>query len=178
MTTYSWLTLLAIILGPVFAVALTLAIERKRATEGRRLHILRMLLATRHMPADAQYNIAINLIPAEFNDQKEVMDAWRKYHSVVRERADEQTQADVSKRTNVAQSAMIFQIIRSVGLKLSEGDIQTETYVSQGFVDRDAFYIASLQAMPEIAQTLKEQRELTQIIVNAMPGRNQSIEPR
>jgi hypothetical protein len=47
---------------------------------------MRMLLSTRHMPADPLYSTAINLIPADFNDQIEVMDAWRKYHSVVRER--------------------------------------------------------------------------------------------
>jgi hypothetical protein len=179
MSTYSWLTLLAIILGPVFAVAITLAMERKRETEGRRLHILRMLLATRHMPADAQYNIAINLIPAEFNDQKEVMEEWRKYHALVRQHPDEQSQPDHIKRMTVAQSALIFQVMRSVGLKMSEGDIQTEAYVSQGFLYRDALYLASLKAMPEIAETLKDQRKLTQQIVDAIPKRDQPpVQPR
>jgi hypothetical protein len=173
MNTYSWLTLFAIVLGPVIAVAITLVTEHFRRVRERRIQIMRMLLATRHMPADAQYNTAINLIPAEFNDQKEVMDAWRKYHSLVREHPDEQSRADHTKRTTVAQSALIYQIMRSVGLKLSEGDIQTEAYVSQGFVDRDALYIASLQALPEIAAAIKAQVGLTQMIVDSIPKRDQ-----
>ncbi len=47
------LTLGAIVVGPTFAVAITLIIEKTRRTTERRLHIMRMLLATRHMPADA-----------------------------------------------------------------------------------------------------------------------------
>jgi hypothetical protein len=173
MNAYSWLTLIAIVLGPVVAVAITLVTESVRRARERRIQIMRMLLATRHLPADPQYNMAINLIPAEFNDQKEVMDEWRKYHALVRQPFDEQTKADHLKRLTVAQSALIFQVMRCVGLRLSEGDIQTEVYISQGFVDRDALYIASLQAMPEIAKTLDEQRKLTQIIVDAIPRRDQ-----
>jgi hypothetical protein len=172
MTTNEWLTLAAIIIGPISAVGITLWIDKTRRVRERQLYIMRMLLTTRHMPADAQYNAAINLIPAEFNDQDEVMALWRKYCVVVRERPDEQSRADHKRRTEVAQSAMIFQVMKSLGLKnLSEGDIQTEAYVSQGFIDRDNFYINSLRAMPEIAATLKRQSELTQTIVDNIPRR-------
>jgi hypothetical protein len=174
MSTYSWLTLLAIVVGPVVAVVITLITEHYRRARERRIQIMRMLLATRHLPADPQYNIAINLIPAEFNDQKEVMAKWREYHAHVRQHPDEASRAEFEKRANVTQSALIFQVMQSVGLKFSEGDIQTEAYISQGFVDRDALYQASLKAMPDIAETLDEQRKLTQIIVNAMPKRDQS----
>jgi hypothetical protein len=88
-----------------------------------------MLLTTRHTPAAPQYNAAINLIPAEFNDQKDVMDAWKKYHTLVREHPNEAQQADHLKRLGVTQSSLIYQIMTAVGLKLSEGDIQTEVYI-------------------------------------------------
>jgi hypothetical protein len=166
-----WLTLGAIVLGPIVAVGITLVIEKSRKTHERRVQIMRMLLATRHMPADAQYNAAINLIPAEFNDQKKVMDAWRMYQERVRESFTPENEAQHDKRVTAAQSGMIFQVMHCVGLKnLSEGDIQTQAYVSQGFVDRDKLYQDSLRAMPQIAETLKEQRELTQIIVAHLPG--------
>jgi len=48
------LTLGAIVGGPIFAVAIMLMIEKTRRTMERRLHIMRVLLGTRHMPADAQ----------------------------------------------------------------------------------------------------------------------------
>ncbi len=172
MTTNEWLTLAAIVLGPILAVGVTLWIEERRQTRGRQLHIVRMLLMTRHMPADPQYNAAINLIPIEFNDQEKVMDAWRTYHERVRQTPSPEQVADHQKRVSAAQSGMIFQVMRSAGLtNLSEGDIQTQAYVSQGFVDRDTVYVESLRALPAIAATMEKQRELTQRIVDALPQR-------
>lgn len=163
MNTNAWLTLLAIVLGPTIGVVITLWVERSRRTKERRLQIVRMLLATRHMPADAQYNVAVNLIPADFNNQPAVMGAWRRYHEIVRERVDV---PDHEKRLNAGQSAMIFQVIRSAGLQFSESDIQAQAYVSEGFVTRDNLYLDSLRAMPELAATLKKQHELMQKLVD------------
>jgi len=163
-----WLTLLAIVLGPISAVCITLWIEATRRVRERQLYVMRMLLTTRHLPADPQYNAAINLIPSEFNGEKKVMDAWRKYQDRVRE----QNSVEQQKRVSAAQSGMIFEVMHCVGLtNLSEGDIQTQAYVSQGFLDRDTLYLDSLRAMPKIAETLDKQRELTQQIVNNIPGR-------
>lgn len=164
MTTNEWLTLLAIVLGPIGAVGITLFIEHSRKIKERRVLIVRMLLATRHMPADAQYNTAVNLIPADFNDQPKVMAAWRRYHAAARERHDKDGQADHQKRLNAAQSSMIFEVMRSVGLEMSEGDIQTEAYVSEGFVERDKIYMESLRALPELAAAMKAQVEFTRPI--------------
>jgi hypothetical protein len=160
-----WLTLLAIVLGPVIAVSITLWIEHRRRVRERQLQIMRMLLSTRHMPADPRYNVAINLIPAEFNSQAEIMTAWRRYHDLVSQHPTPADQPDHQRRMAVAQSTLIYQIMVSVGLKLSEGDIQTQAYVSQGFVDRDNAYLKSLQALPEMAATMKEQVELTRALV-------------
>ena len=165
-----WLTLAAIVLGPISAVVITLWIEKARRVGERRMQIMRTLLATRHMPADAQYNVAINLIPAEFNDQEKVMSAWRKYQDKVSNHPALGHEEEHERLMSVAQSGMIFEIMQCVGLKhLSEGDVQTQAYVSQGFVNRDMVYIESLRAMPKIAATLEEQRKLTQIIVDNIP---------
>ncbi len=173
MTTNEWMTLVAIFLGPLSAVGVTLWIESRRRVRERRLYVVRMLLTTRHLPADPQYNAAVNLIPAEFNDQEKVMAAWRTYHERVHLRVDPAQDADHQKRISAAQSGMIFEVMRSTGLtNLSEGDIQTQAYVSQGFVDRDRVYIESLRALPAIAEILDKQRALTQRIVDALPPRS------
>jgi hypothetical protein len=172
MTTNEWLTLVAIVVGPVSAVCITLWIERRRQVRDRRLYVTRMLLMTRHLPADPQYNAAINLIPVEFNDQPKVMAAWRTYHERVHQRVEPSQQADHDKRVTAAQSGLIFEILRSAGLtNISEGDIQTQAYVSEGFIKRDTLYLDSLRAMPAIAETLERQRELTQRMVEALPQR-------
>ncbi len=128
------------------------------------MHIMRMLLATRHMPSDAQYYTAINLIPAEFNDQPEVMQAWRDYHERDRERVDPSEESGQQERVTAAQSVMIFSVMCSVGLtNLTERDIETQAYLSQKFVDRDKVYIDSMRALPEIAAMIKRHGESTKV---------------
>jgi hypothetical protein len=157
-----WLTLLAIVVGPLVAVLITFVMEGRRRTMSNRLRIVRMLLATRHLPAHPDYNAAVNLIPAEFNDQPKVMEAWRRYLDLVREYPSVEHQPDHQKRVDAAQSKLILEGMLSAGLDLSEGDIQTLAYASKGFVDRDMIYIKSLQAMTEIAEALKKQNKLTE----------------
>jgi hypothetical protein len=158
------LTLIALVVGPVSAVGISLWIEERRRVRDSRLRIIRMLLATRHLPAHADYNAAINLIPLEFNNCEEVMTAWRAYTTLVRIRPDQQ--ADHQKRMEVAQARLIYEAMVASGLKLSEGDIQTTAYVSDGFANYQRVYIESLQAMPQIAETLKKQAALTEQLVN------------
>jgi hypothetical protein len=167
MTLTEGLTLAGLVVGPIAAVLISLEIDRRRRDRERKLTIMRMLLTTRRTPADAAWINAINLIPAEFNDEQNVMDAWRRYHSLVRETPSEQQKADHEQRVNVAQSALIHHVMKSVGLKLSEGDIQTEVYLSQAYVDRDLMYLKSLQAMPEIAAAMKEQVANTKAMMAA-----------
>jgi hypothetical protein len=124
-----------------------------------------MLLSTRHIPADGHYCAAVNLIPADFNDQPKVMEAWHKYIEVVSMRPAERDVQSHQKRTYAAQSTLIFQAMRSAGLELSEADIQTEAYVSQAFMDRDQIYMKSLTALSELAEVMKTQSEYTRLMV-------------
>ena len=60
---YEWLTLAAILIGPIVAVIITLATEARRRTREQQTQTLRMLLSTRHLPSDPAYSTAINMIP-------------------------------------------------------------------------------------------------------------------
>lgn len=79
-----WVAFAGLVVGPVIAVALTLWVDGKRKRREQRIQVMRMLLATRHLPGDANYSVAINLIPIEFNDSKDVMAAWHSYIETVR----------------------------------------------------------------------------------------------
>ena len=160
------LTIFALIAGPIFGVLVSIVLEATRRAHERKLHIMRLLLATRHLPGTSEYNTAINLIPAEFNAQAEVMTAWRKYHSLVREEHVEPAAQEAHfRRLAAAQSSLIFEIMKSVGLKLSEGDIQTEVYISNAFAERDKLNLESLKAMPRIAAAMEAQVQMTRVLV-------------
>lgn len=163
-----WLTLAAIILGPIIAVGITLWIEGRRRMRDSRMIVLRQLMATRHLPGDPLYSLAVNLIPVEFNDERSVMAAHKAYHEALRASA---AAPDDQKRQALEflvsrQTKMIYAIMQSLGLHASEADIPMEAYAAQGMVDRNALYLKSLEGMVRIADALEAQ---TRMIANAAP---------
>src|SRR3546814_1173640 len=82
------LTLIAVIVGPIVAVVITLWVDGRRRDREQKIIVLRLLLATRHIPADPSFLTAINLIPVEFNARRDVMQAYNEFIEATRQRAD------------------------------------------------------------------------------------------
>ena len=118
---------------------------------------MRMLLTTRHLPADANYSVAINLIPVEFNDDAKVMEAWRRYIEVVQVRPSPENEEQHNRELGVRQTKLIYAMMQSLGFNLAETDIQTSAYVADGFIRRDNIMIGSWLAMTDIAHSLRAQ---------------------
>jgi hypothetical protein len=164
---YEFLTLIGIIIGPIAAVIITLATESRGQKRERRIQVMRMLLNTRNMPGDAAYSVAINLIPVEFNKMKKVMRAWTDYIEAVRFRPTKENKEGHNVLLKAKQTALIFQIMQSLGFDLSETDIQTSAYISEGYIHRDNMYLDSLQAMCDIANEIKTQNKFLRGVLAA-----------
>lgn len=152
------------ILIPIVAVFTTLLLQERQQTRERRTQILRMLLSTRHLPADAAFNAAINLIPVEFNKANEVMAAWSAYMQSVRFTAPPGDEVIVDAQRKAKQTKLIAAIMRRLRLTHSEADLQVDAYLSTGFVQRDNIYLDSLlaqrdaaEAMRDVAKAIREQ---------------------
>ena len=74
------LTLAAIILGPILAVQAQKSIERVRDTRARRMHLFRVLMATRAAPLSPGHVEALNTVDVEYFGVEPVVTAWRTYH--------------------------------------------------------------------------------------------------
>jgi len=78
-----WLTIAAIILGPILAVQAQKLIERKREERVRKLFLFRELMATRAARLSLRHVEALNLIDLEYDQTKPehrpVQEAWRSY---------------------------------------------------------------------------------------------------
>mgnify|MGYP003651925554 CR=1 FL=1 len=151
----AWLTLLAIVLGPIFAVVISLVIEARRRTRDSKLIILRLLVSTRDMPADSNYSTAINLIPVEFNDDKNVMAQYKSYLKTINTLPDEQNAQRQNLEIVSQQTKLIFAMMQSLGLKIAETDIQLDAYRATGMAKRDSIYIDSLIATKRMADALE-----------------------
>lgn len=77
MSPHDWLTLAAILLGPLLGAGFALALEGKRERRARRLGIFKTLMRTRRTPMWPDHVGALNLVELEFSDNQEVLAAWK-----------------------------------------------------------------------------------------------------
>ena len=157
-----WLTLIALVLGPVIAVGITLWIEGQRRRHERRLAVLRQLMATRHLPGDPMYSTAINLIPVEFNDDRHVMEAYKAYQTAVSQPPSTEPEAVAltNQKVAVTQTKLIFAVMKAMKLRASEADLPVEAYAAKGMIERDNLWLNSLRGTVRIADALELQTKL------------------
>ncbi len=75
----SWLTMLAIIAGPISALLIQKKLERYREKKERKLTVFRNLMASRASRLSPLYVQSLNAIEVEFYNEKEVIQAWRQF---------------------------------------------------------------------------------------------------
>jgi hypothetical protein len=82
-----WLTMLAIILGPILAVQVEKYLQRKRGETDRKLRVFKELMATRGTRLAPRHVEALNMIDLEFgadvDREKPVVEAWRTYRDAL-----------------------------------------------------------------------------------------------
>lgn len=144
------------ILIPIVAVLTTLIYQERQQARKDRIQLLRMLLATRHMPSDPAYSTAINLVRVEFNKVPAVISAWEKLMEAVQHRSTPENRAAHDQTINKTQTKLISAIMKSLNLNHSEADLQTDAYAAIGFTDRDALYQDSLRAQRDHANAMRE----------------------
>src|SRR5271156_1460741 len=76
-----WLTIAAIIIGPVLAFAIQHLRDQLRDAQTRKRQIFQQLLLTLKLPMSPRHVDALNSIPLEFYSVSAVMQAWREYSS-------------------------------------------------------------------------------------------------
>ena len=150
-------TLLGIVLGPIFAVAINLVFEARRKLTDLRSQTMRMLVSTRHLAADPAYTTAINMIPIDFNSNPKVMAAWQAYMDSIRYPAPPGSESEKYEDMRSKQTKLIFEILKCLGYKLSETDIQATAYAADGFIRRDNLMLDGWRAWPRIADALEFQ---------------------
>ena len=73
------LTLFAIFFGPIFAVQVQIYLDKKRASERKKVELFKTLMATRGNRTSQDHVLALNQIDLEFYGVKNVIDKWKTY---------------------------------------------------------------------------------------------------
>lgn len=78
-----WLTIFAILLGPIIAIQVQKFIETRTETRNRKLWIFRTLMATRGTPLAPEHVTALNMIDIEFykgnKNEEKAVESWKIY---------------------------------------------------------------------------------------------------
>jgi hypothetical protein len=75
----AFLTIVAIIVGPILAVAITRSQDRRREVRQKKLEILRALMKTRRLQLDPEHVSALNLIELDFYGRDAVIIPYKAY---------------------------------------------------------------------------------------------------
>jgi len=118
-----WLTIGALILGPIFAVCITLYIEQRRERQRARRWALLALVSNRHSVFADERLKALNSIDLLFQDAPEVRSKWKAYLGQLSN--EEALKTDLGAReAQRLNLELISAMARSLGYKsLSQTDI-------------------------------------------------------
>ena len=157
MTAIEIITVIAILAGPVLAVAVQLRAERRKQHRDAQTTTFRLLVGTRHLPSDPGYSTAINMIPIDFDRVSSVIAAHKKYIETITYTPSPENVVAHNQQIIANQTKQVFEMARHLGYDLSETEIQNSAYAAGGFIQRDNLMLDSWRAWQRIATALETQ---------------------
>ena len=138
----------------MLAVAVTIWSADRNKVKEQRLQVLRMLIATHHLPSDPGYQVAINLIPVEFRGCPAVLSAHREFIDSVYRKLDGVNDEQIQRDWGIKSVRLVHEVAKVLKYDLRETDLQTISYSSGGWSERERILIDSQKAMRDIATNL------------------------
>lgn len=131
-----WLTIIAIILGPLLAFGVQRWRDALREQRNRRLDIFKRLLLTLKVSMAPNHVDAINSIPLEFHSSSSVIEAWRLYTSHLNERQSD-PKAWGQKKFDLLVD-LVYQIAQQMNYShIDKALLRDNLYVPQGYQDAE-----------------------------------------
>ncbi len=132
-TAFEWITLSAVILGPILAVVVTREIDRRREKRTNRLAVFKVLMRTRGTRLNPEHVGALNLVEIEFYKEKKVSDALETYFDHLNGKVDERW----LKASDHLFTKLLSEMAKSLGYKMEQLQILTGGYAPQGWADNE-----------------------------------------
>lgn len=137
-TLIEWLTVFALLAGPVSAVWVTRFIDKKREHEKRKWEIFRNLICFRGNQLSKAFVESFSLVEVEFYDDKEVLEVWKELyeHLFTQEPPDDSLKQQFYEEREKATLALYKKMASSLDIKLNSLDVSKHGYFPQGWVDQ------------------------------------------
>jgi hypothetical protein len=159
-----WLTIVAIIVGPLLAFAIQHIRDERREDSRRKRRIFEQLLLTLKAPMSPRHVDALNSIPLEFYSVPAVMQAWREYSSHLNNNAmlKNNRQGWFDRKFELL-IGLTYEIGRSLGYDhIDKAALRDNIYVPQGYEDNEE---QLRQLRSTLHQVLKGERPIATTMV-------------
>lgn len=134
----SWLTLAAILVGPIAAVLATRLLDKRAETKRRKYDLFKALMQTRGIRLDPTHVAALNIIELEFYNKPDVRKAFQDYIEHLYEPepqvSDEDQNHYYNRRSDLFMELM-YQVGREVGYNFDKRELDRRSYVPRGWGD-------------------------------------------
>ena len=133
-----WITIAAIIVGPVFAVIIAQVLQRREESKQRKLFVFRALMTSRKTPLSPERVTALNLVEIEFFRHARVLSKFRElleiYNDLPRwESPDEATKQQTIEKVDDKSAELLGEIGRCLGYKLENLELLRGGYYPRAF---------------------------------------------
>jgi len=157
MTANEFLTILALILGPILAIQIQKFIEKRSEKRIRKMQIFSTLMATRATPMAPSHVEALNRIDIDFYDDKKVKESWKvlldnfAHYPVDPNAADYAIQLSVcADKSKELFTELLYEMACSLGYKYDKTHLKRNTYYPKGHGDFEAENYQMRQAFLKI----------------------------
>ena len=149
-------TAIAIVVGPIVAVQITLRFEASREKLRRKYQTFHALMRTRRATLSPDHVTALNVIQTEFHDDDKVVAAYKKYidnlAAGLQSGANEEAVKKFVEDRDDAFNEMMFEIGKHLGYSLDKRELAKYSYAPQGWVNVETEQGAFRQLVLELLQ--------------------------
>lgn len=138
----AWLTILAIVAGPILAVQVQKFIENKKEIRNRKMQIFKALMATRATPLYPAHVESLNMIDIEFHKDKRIVDSWKllldNFANYPKDPKDPNYRAKLSvsaEKSNELLTDLLYEMAKSLNYDFDKVHLKRGAYIPQGHAD-------------------------------------------
>ncbi len=156
------MTEVAIILGPIFAVLITLFYQRHKEKRDFKFHVFYDIMSHRKsFPISQEFVKALNLIDVAFSDNQKILSLWHEYYQMLHQKPEN--------LTNELLNQKFVELLSQIALDLGYKNIQQ--------VDIDKFY-TPVGHLNQFEYNVKLQTELLRVLENTSKFQTDLIEKK
>jgi len=126
-----FLTISAIIIGPIAAVQIEKLLQRNRDSRNRKISVFKTLMATRGAVLSYAHVEALNRIDLEFSDNKKykkIIDAWKEYFDNLSQTATDEQLVVWSNNNNELLATLLYEMGKALNYDFDKVLIKRNVY--------------------------------------------------